>query len=347
MLMLAGILGAVMTATILDVFSFGDDPPEAEDTPEKNDEASTQDDGLDGSPLEDIDIVRADNGGSESPEMAVATAGIAETGSEGGDTLAGTADDDRLSGAGGNDIIAGYAGDDRLFGGAGHDDISGDAGDDLLDGGDGDDTIVGGNDSDSLIGGAGDDSLAGQMGHDSILGGDGDDALIGGAGDDTLAGGAGDDALQGGDGGDVLDGGTGQDTLMGGNGDDVLTDRDTADAPIRDFLNGGAGNDTIVAGEADWVEGGEGADDFILNAWLAEPHANATIGDYDHDEDQIVVVYDPADYPDPVLTLNVTNAETGDVEILLNGNPIAHVLASPDLAVDDLALVPTSAPQPA
>ena len=164
--------------------------------------------------------------------------------------------------------------------------------------------------------------------------------MIGGAGDDQLDGGDGADTLEGADGNDRLDGGAGQDVLMGGAGDDLLSDHDAPGAQVRDYLNGAQGDDTLVAGGDDWLTGGEGRDDFILNQWLDEPHEAATIADYAPDEDQIVVVYNAEDYPQPELSLEPEGNDTGDMNVFLNGTLVARVLASPDLTLADLQLLP-------
>ncbi|HEU0099304.1 MAG TPA: cadherin domain-containing protein [Allosphingosinicella sp.] len=83
-------------------------------------------------------------------------------------TVTGIADGVALSGGNGNDSLAGTAGEDQLNGGNGNDVLSGLGGHDLL---------LGGNGSDSLYGGSGNDVLAG---------GNGNDLLSGGAGADTF-----------------------------------------------------------------------------------------------------------------------------------------------------------------
>ncbi|WP_274426883.1 peroxidase family protein [Chelativorans sp. YIM 93263] len=71
------------------------------------------------------------------------------TGSEAGETLEGTGNDDIMLGMGGDDVINGHGGDDVLIGGSG---------DDTMNGGNGDDRLVGGAGSDTMNGGAGDDT---------------------------------------------------------------------------------------------------------------------------------------------------------------------------------------------
>jgi Ca2+-binding RTX toxin-like protein len=89
-------------------------------------------------------------------------------------------------------------------------------------GGSGNDTLTGGSGADQLFGQTGDDVLSGRGGDDALFGGDGNDRLTGGSGSDQLFGESGDDRIvwNPGDGSDVVDGGDGVDTLEvnGGNG---------------------------------------------------------------------------------------------------------------------------------
>ncbi|WP_284163938.1 calcium-binding protein [Frigidibacter sp. SD6-1] len=355
MLMLAGFIGLMAAVAALDVVSafggndeteppaddhggvagtFHEEDPSQEDQPAD----SARDDGL-------TDAYRPHPDGEFTGNDDRAPGGQVITGAEVPDILVGTDGGDTIDGRAGDDQIGGYGGDDLIEGQEGDDDLHGMAGDDTLDGGAGDDTLSGGDDNDSLSGGEGDDLLAGQMGDDMLDGGAGADSLLGGAGEDSLSGGAGDDTLEGNDGNDTLDGGTGADVLMGGGGDDVLSDRDPDGEVVRDFLNGGAGDDTLVAGEADWLDGGEGHDSFVLSEWLDEAHEAATIGDYNATEDQIVVVYDAAAHPDPLLSLSPADdgQGEGDMNLFLDGMLVARVLGSPDLAVSDIQLLPAQA----
>ncbi|MEM9431077.1 MAG: hypothetical protein AAGA32_16485, partial [Pseudomonadota bacterium] len=78
-----------------------------------------------------------------------------ESGTGGGDTLAGSASGDVIAGNGGDDDVAGGDGADFLFGGAGADTLLGGTGDDYLQGGDGADALTGGTGDDVLDGGDG------------------------------------------------------------------------------------------------------------------------------------------------------------------------------------------------
>ncbi|MFT8245402.1 Hint domain-containing protein [Roseomonas sp. BN140053] len=111
------------------------------------------------------------------------------SGTNGNDTLPGTAGDDEFFGNLGNDVLLGLGGNDTLFGGAG---------------------------DDALAGGTGRDQLYGNSGDDVISGGGGADLLDSGAGNDILDGGAGDDSLYGGTGFNIMSGGAGQDTAFFG-----------------------------------------------------------------------------------------------------------------------------------
>ncbi len=175
--------------------------------------------------------------------------------SDQGDSIVGTAGDDRLCGGGGNDRIRGLGGNDTITGGAGIDVLIGDdfigvggvGGNDTIDGGDGDDRIQAG---------PGDDAIDGGNDVDDILGGTGNDRIIGGAGDDTI-----EDSIGPVGGNDIIDGGVGEDRIDGGSGNDVITgggDDDRIDGLFgNDTIDGGDGSDNILGGDdADTIFGG-------------------------------------------------------------------------------------------
>lgn len=81
------------------------------------------------------------------------------TGTNGPDTLAGTAGDDVIKGLDGFDSIDGAGGNDVIDGGADGDSIYGGFGNDMIDGGDGSDNISDAAGSDTLRGGAGADLI--------------------------------------------------------------------------------------------------------------------------------------------------------------------------------------------
>ncbi len=107
----------------------------------------------------------------------------------------------------------------------GSDTLTGTAGDDVICGGNGKDTIDGGGGNDIIIGGNGKDDLNGGDGNDTLLGGNGKDQLTGGAGLDVLRGGNGPDTLnaQDGAGGDTVEGGSGPDKCTTDPGDLVTS----------------------------------------------------------------------------------------------------------------------------
>ena len=207
-------------------------------------------------------------------------------GTNGADTLTGSANADTLQGLDGNDLISGLDGNDLLEGGAGNDFLLGGAGNDTLRAGQGNDTIWAGAGNDRIEAqegtnevwaGTGNDTLIGGTGND-ILGGGADDDLIdaraggqnqlwGGSGADTLWSAANGDVAGGGWGDDFVHGGAGADTLMGGLGNDTVQGADGGDRLFlgmgNDLGYGGAGADTLVGGPGfDRLWGGTGADRF-------------------------------------------------------------------------------------
>ncbi|MBW8328284.1 MAG: VCBS domain-containing protein [Thiobacillus sp.] len=146
---------------------------------------------------------------------ASTTQNIAVTVSETTNTMTGTSGGTTMTGTANNDHIQGLAGNDTLNGGDGND---------LIVGGMGNDTLNGGNNNDWLVGGAGTDTLNG---------GSGNDTLIGGTGNDTLTGGLGADVFRW----ELADAGTVATPAV-----DTVTDFDTVDnsdkLDLRDLLQG-------------------------------------------------------------------------------------------------------------
>jgi hypothetical protein len=101
-------------------------------------------------------------------------------GTDRGDTLNGTAGENRLIGNAGADHIDGGRGDDVLVGNGGHDVLTGGPGEDVISGGDDDDRILGGLGRDTEHGGTGDDALLGAENSDRLFGEKGRDDLNGG-----------------------------------------------------------------------------------------------------------------------------------------------------------------------
>jgi Ca2+-binding RTX toxin-like protein len=93
---------------------------------------------------------------------------VVEEGTNGNDTMVGTADPDHLYGLRGNDEIRGLGSGDVLFGGAGNDTVYGAGGHDLIWLGSGHDTAYGGTTGDEIFGGPGDDVAFGEGGSDTI-----------------------------------------------------------------------------------------------------------------------------------------------------------------------------------
>jgi Ca2+-binding RTX toxin-like protein len=200
----------------------------------------------------------------------------------------------------------------------------------------GSDSLQGQDGDDLVLGGAGSDELSGQMGDDTLRGGEGNDTLLGGMGQDLADGDAGDDWLAGGEGNDTLAGGSGSDTLDGNAGDDRLSGLVGQDDDSHvDFLNGGTGNDTMIPGSGDHAYGDAGEDEFIVHDWLRQGGV-AHVTDYDATLDRLVVVYDPAVHPDPILSLEVT-PDGSESTLLLDGLPMATIRGDiVDLAEIDL-----------
>ncbi len=227
------------------------------------------------------------------PADALALAGV--FGTDGNDTLNGTADADNLFGLGGDDTLNGRGGNDVLFAGTGNDTLAGGTGDDTLLGEDGDDRFVwkAGDGNDAIEGGSGTDrvELTGDgtaEAFDVVSNGarvyvattnggvtssldiaDVEQLVIrGGGGNDTMSATGNLAALTQ----ITFDGGAGNDTIRGGNGADLLLG-----GGGNDFVDGNQGNDTADLGSGndvfgwdpgdgnDVVEGGTGTDTLQFN----------------------------------------------------------------------------------
>jgi Ca2+-binding RTX toxin-like protein len=99
--------------------------------------------------------------------------GAVQRGTDGDDTLVGTAAADTLYSFGGHDGLYGGAGDDRLYGGPGWDHLFGGAGDDVLDGGPASTDWPSGDYSrrERLVGGGGNDVLISHLGASVLMDG--------------------------------------------------------------------------------------------------------------------------------------------------------------------------------
>jgi Ca2+-binding RTX toxin-like protein len=159
-------------------------------------------------------------------------------GTNGGDSLYGTAAADVISGLNGDDSLKGFGGADRLDGGNGIDTvfygdstagvgINLDTGRGVGGSAEGDrfisiENVFGSNFNDSIIGNTAANQLHGATGNDVIKGGGGNDYLDGGSGNDILGAGWGNSVLDGGSGDDTLKGVGGTNTLIGGAGIDTV-----------------------------------------------------------------------------------------------------------------------------
>lgn len=163
-------------------------------------------------------------------------------GTDGNDTLNGTAADEAFYARGGDDKVNGGGGDDELDGGPGAD---------VLSGGDGRDVVsyAGTAAVTVTLDGTADDGAAGEGDNvladvEDVISGDGADKLTGSAAGNTLDGSGGDDRI---------DGGAGVDSLFGGAGDDTIDARDGG----PDYIDCGEGTDTAVIDRVDVVIGCE------------------------------------------------------------------------------------------
>jgi Ca2+-binding RTX toxin-like protein len=208
-------------------------------------------------------------------------------GTDGNDTLTGSAFRDSISGGDGNDSISGGLGNDILDGGDGNDTLDGGLGADALYGGAGNDTYVVDNVGDSIQDSAGTDTILTTLNSFNLNGtgaenlvfiGTGDFTGIGDGANNSITGGAGSDTLTGNDGSDTLDGGAGADSMVGGAGDDTYIVDNAGDAVFEAANNQGidtvrtsldaytltAGVDNLVYTSTGWITAtGNGLDNSI------------------------------------------------------------------------------------
>ncbi len=333
MFWLAGLLGLVAVGSAVFV-DFGSDGDEA-----NNEEVQTGEEDTEIVPVSElIDPVAPD------PDNT-STDGVTLTGDDEVDFLSGSDFGDLLSGGGNDDQLNGYGGDDMLLGDGGHDVLYGDDGNDTLSGGEGRDLLHGEDGDDSLSGDSGDDSLYGHFGNDTLDGGGADDVAHGGQGDDLIHGGWGDDALHGNDGDDTLAGGADEDTLFGGVGNDLVWGAD--DGATSDFLNGGDGDDTIIAGAGDIITAGEGVDHIIFaqtTTLLPDDQQAVDLVDYDPDEDQLMVLWEPDDGPEPEVSVEQDPENPDEQIIRLDGAEALRISGAAPLSAADIQLMRTDDP---
>lgn len=347
MLLIAGLLGLLVSGTLMALPMAGDAAPRSdlpeEDAPDDGTTEDTEDSLLTaGSPSSDLS--------SDDPEPVVLEITEPSTDNDtpelplrdqiGGDHLT-----DRIAGTSAVPILhdqeamLGNGAADSLTGTDASDLMLGNDGDDTLDAGAGRDGLNGGRGNDDLSGGEGDDILHGDAGEDVLRGGDGDDLLSGGDGNDALRGDAGDDRLIGGEGQDTLDGGTGDDILDGS-----LLGEDGADRSDADLLRGGAGDDTLAGDAGDTLQGGTGADVFLFRA---PPASDLNVGgdldspplieDFNPSEDTIEIDYQGTATPTITLT------EEDDVtHIVLDGVEVARVAGTPGVTAEHILLLPSA-----
>ncbi|MBB3938329.1 beta strand repeat-containing protein [Aureimonas phyllosphaerae] len=191
-------------------------------------------------------------------------------GTDGRDSLFGTAAADEIRGGGGNDNLWGFNGNDRLLGGDGNDQFQGGEGADTMLGGAGNDIFYVEDDGDVVIEAANEGTKDLALSYlksytltdgveelilfgDNALNGTGNDLanrITGNSAGNTLSGGAGADTLSGNSGADTLHGDAGADKLYGGADNDTIyggADNDLMDGGAgADLLYGGSGNDTYT-----------------------------------------------------------------------------------------------------
>ena len=164
---------------------------------------------------------------------------------------------------------------------------------------------------------------------------EGADALYGGQGDDRLAGGTGDDALHGGYGNDTLSGGEGEDVLFGGDGNDLLFGGEDSNTPSTDFLNGGTGDDTILAQGGDVANGGQGADQIILDT--EGDDEEVTVMGFQPGEDKLLITWDASDDPD--IQIQQDEENTNLTRVVIDGQEVAHLYGADGMTSDDIRLI--------
>ena len=193
---------------------------------------------------------------------------IAQTGTNGAETIVGTNDVDILYGRNGNDLIIGGEANDVIYGENGADQVRGQNGDDILIGGAGNDVFQGGNDDDVLIGGLGNDNMQGQNGNDLIFGVTGANTLNGGDGDDIIVGGDGADNIIGGNGNDIIYVGDSTNLTRAGNGDDIIILGSDNGYDAR----GQNGNDIIIdnINSSSTVRGNGGTDAYVFTGSFSD-----------------------------------------------------------------------------
>lgn len=144
-------------------------------------------------------------------------------------------------------------------------------------------------------------------------------------GDDALFGTGGGDLINGLGGSDTIDGDAGIDTVFGGSGNDLLRAEGS-----ENLLSGGEGSDILWATGAATMTGGAGADFFLAGSDAS------VITDFDLEEDVLVVPF----AGEGEYTLG-SDPDTGDAQVLLNGDVILHLsgIAAGSVALSDVVFL--------
>jgi Ca2+-binding RTX toxin-like protein len=313
--LLVKILSTNETITILGQFGDGADAP--------------------GTGLEYIEFANGNRWARDTIASIAASSSPFIAGTNGNDTLVGSAFSQNIYGEAGNDTLDGQGGSDLLYGGLGDDrliiSVSNEGDLVTVDGGVGTDTLdlsglgvaawvdlvtngaeVRTRDQADLAGGTWRDvadvarveNVTGTAFSDQISGDAGNNILTGGGGDDILDGRSGDDVVLGGAGGDTLTGGMGVDRLDGGDGADII--------------NGGLGADTLIGGAGnDTLTGGTEGDVFVIGAGAGSDSITdfASGSGTGHD----VIRFDRAVFSDLASVLAAATQSGSDVVIALGG----------------------------
>ena len=224
-------------------------------------------------------------------------------GGEGNDlSLEGGDGNDTLNGGAGNDNLDPGTGNGRVIGGAGEDSFEIDLNNESV--GITITTDTAANPNNAIVvsevekflirGSQGNDSINLKetvLDTNKIFGRGGNDSVIGGGGKDLFFGEGGNDLLRGENNTDRLDGGDGDDLLQGGSGseDKNILVQSLNFTSYFGGLYGGVGNDTLIGvddtvanpgqGEIDYLEGGTGADRFVLGNTGWSGYDDGIVGD--------------------------------------------------------------------
>ncbi|MFM6129345.1 MAG: cadherin domain-containing protein, partial [Sphaerospermopsis kisseleviana] len=233
--------------------------------------------------------------------------------------VTGTEVADNITTGDGNDTIIGGSGNDELYGGNGNDVVNGDAGDDTIYSDAGSDTVDGGTGFDYYVGDYSNRVVGLTMTYDPTTGngtitvGTEVDTLTsidsfrvyggfkGTAFNDVIVGTSANEdwwGIYGGDGNDNISGGSGNDKLYGEGGNDTLQGTNGGVGEY-DYLNGGSGADRFILGDSTWI----GYDDGITTN--AGTNDYVEIADFNTTENDIIQLQGGINY-----LLSVVGADT-------------------------------------